>query len=167
MRVVRVIIGIILHVPGKGIDQCTVVIPVSRMHYQSCRFVHNHQVRVFINDSKGDILRNNFIFIARTIHHHRDDVQRLHFIATFHRFAVSHNESVFGSFLDTVARSIDNTFEQIFVDSDHRLTFVYNHTEVFVKLGFVTDRFYIIQVIFQSVRKFFLYHVSLFLLFIN
>ena len=152
VRVVRIIIGVIFHMPGKSIDQRAMIIPVSRMHHQSGRLVDDHQIGVFINDIKGNIFRNNFIFITRTVHHHRDDIQRLHFIAAFHRFTVSHNKSVLGSFLDTVARSIDNTFEQIFVDSDHRLPFIHNHAEVFIKLGFVTDRFYIIQIIFQFIR---------------
>ena len=166
VRVIGIIIRYILHVPGQRIDQRAVIVSVSRMHDQSRRFIHNHQIRVFINDSKGNIFRNNFIFITGTVHHYRNDIQRFHFVATLHRFAISHNESVFGSLLNTVARSIDNTFEQIFVDSDHRLSLVYDHPKMFVKLGFVTDRFYIIQIILQFIRKFFLYHASPFLLFI-
>ena len=162
VRIIRIIIGIIFHMPGKRIDQSAMIIPMSRMHYQSGRLIHHHQIGIFINDSKGNIFRDNFIFVTRTVHHHRDNIQRLYFIATFHRLAVGHNESSFGSLLNTVARSIDNTFEQIFVDSDHRLPLIYHHPEVFVKLGLVTDRFYIIQIVLQFIRKFFLYHVSLF-----
>jgi len=166
VRVIGIVIRYILHVPSQRIDQRAVIVSVSRMHYQPCRFIHHHYVWIFINNSKGNIFRNNFVFITGAIHHHRYDIQRFHFVATLHRLAIGHNESAFGSLLNTVARSIDNTFEQIFVDPDHRLSLIYNHAEVFVKLEFVTDRFYIAQIILQFIRKFFLYHASPFLLFI-
>ena len=144
VRVIGIVIRYILHVPGERIDERTVIVSVSRMHYQPCRFIHHHYVRIFINNSKGNIFRNNFVFITGAIHHHRYDIQRFHFVATLHRLAIGHNEPAFSSLLNTVARSIDNTFEQIFVDSDHRLSLIYNHAEVFVKLGFVADWFYIV-----------------------
>ena len=111
VRVISIIIRHIFHVPGQCIHQSAVIVSVSRMYYQPCRLIHNHYILIFIYDIKRNIFRNNFIFITRTIHYHSDDIQRLHLIATLHRLAVSHNESVFGSLLNAVTRSVDNTFE--------------------------------------------------------
>ena len=44
----------ILHVPSQRIDQRAVIVSVSRMHYQPCRFIHHHYVWIFINNSKGN-----------------------------------------------------------------------------------------------------------------
>ena len=162
VRVIGIIFRNIFHVPCQRIDKRTVIVSVSRMYYQSRRLVHYHYIWIFVNDIKGDIFGNNLVLITRTVHHDGNDIERLNLVAALHRLTVSHDESIFGSLLNTVARSIDNTFEQIFVDSDHRLSLVYDHPKMFVKLGFVTDRFYIIQIILQFIRKFFLDHVNLF-----
>ena len=162
MRVIGIIFGNIFHVPCQCIHKRTVIVSMPRMYYQSRRLVHYHYILIFVNDIKGNIFGNNLVLVTGAVHHDGNDIERLYFIAALHRLTVGHDKSIFGSLLNTVARSINNTFEQIFVDSDHCLSFVYDHPEMFVKLRFITDRFYVIQIIFQFIRKFFLDHVSLF-----
>ena len=101
--------------PCYGVDQRTVVVSASRMHYQSGRFVDYHQIVVLIDYIQWNIFGNDIIIITWTVHHHRQHVARLYFITAFHRFAVRHDKTGVGSLLNTVARRVDKPFEQIFV----------------------------------------------------
>ena len=153
MRVVGIIIGNIFHMPGDGIDKRAVIVPVSGVHHQPCRFVDNHQVLVFIHDIKGNIFGDNLIFIAGAVHHDRYHIQRLHFVAAFDRLVIGHYKSGIGSFLYTVTRGIGQTIKQIFVHTHHFLPFVHHHAEVFIKLRLITNGFYIVQYIILYVVR--------------
>ena len=69
---------------------------------------------LMVGDGAGDTVEEDSIDIDLD----SNDIQRLHLIATLHRLAVSHNESVFGSLLNAVTRSVDNTFERRACSSD-------------------------------------------------
>ena len=161
MRVISIVIGIIFHVPGYGIDKRTMVVSMSGMYNESGWFIHYHQKLVFIDNIKRNIFGNNFIFIARTIHHHRDNIERFHFVAALHRLTVGHDKTTFRCFLNAVTRCIHNTFEQIFVHPHHRLAFINYHAKMLVQLSLrlLTDRFYIIYIIIPNVVGQFLNHI--------
>lgn len=53
MRVIGIIIGIILHMPGYGVDKRTVIVAMTGVHHQTGRFVHYHQILVLIYYIKG------------------------------------------------------------------------------------------------------------------
>ena len=153
MRVVGIVIGNIFHVPGDGIDERTVIIPVPGMYHQPRRLIDNHQVLVFIHYIQGNIFGDNLVFVTGTVHHHRYHVQRFHFVTALDRLIVRHHKSGIGGFLYTVTRSIGQTVEQIFVHTHHLLPFIHYHAEVLIKLRLITDRFYIVQyIIFYVVR---------------
>ena len=105
-RVVRVIVRIVFQMPGDGIDQRAGIISASGMHHQSRRFVHHHQVFVFVHDVEGNVFRDDFIFIFRPVQENDDFIERFHFIAAFHRPAVYEDELLLGSPLQPVARRI-------------------------------------------------------------
>ena len=159
MRVIGVIVRIIFHMPRQSIHQCSMIVSMSRMHHQARRLIYYHQVFIFVNDIKRNIFGNYLILITRTIHHDRYHVKWLHLIAALYRFSVNHHKPVSSSFLNTVTRSINNTFKQILIDSHQSLPLVYYHPKVFIKLsiGFLANRFYIINISFNIVRQF-LYH---------
>ena len=63
-RVVHVVVGGVPEIVGQGIDQRAAVIAVAGVYHQSGRFVdHQHGV-VFIDDIEGNILGNDFKFVA-------------------------------------------------------------------------------------------------------
>ena len=105
-RVVRVIVRIVFQMPGDGIDQRAGIIPAAGMYHQSRRFVHHHQVFVFIHDVEGNVFRDDFIFIFRPIQENDDFIERFHLIAAFHRPSVYEDEFLLGSPLQPVARRI-------------------------------------------------------------
>ncbi|MPM92832.1 hypothetical protein SDC9_139968 [bioreactor metagenome] len=146
-RVIGIVIGIILQVPGQSVDQRAVIITVPRMHDQSGRFIHHHQILILVHNVERNILGHHLIFVTRTVHHDRDYVQRLHLVATLHRLTVYHDESRLSCLLNAVARSIDNAVEQILVNPYERLPFVGHHPEMFVKLSLVANGFYLINIV--------------------
>lgn len=133
LRIVRIVGGYVAQVPGDGIDQCPVVITASRMDYQSGGLVDNHQVFVFVYDIQRNVFGNDIVFVTGTVHHDRQYILRLYFVAAFYRFPVGHDKSCIRSLLDTVSRSVYNAFEQVFVNTDRRLSFVYHDAEMFVQ----------------------------------
>ena len=96
-RVVRVIVRIVLQMPGDGIDQRAGIISASGMHHQSRRFVHHHQVFVFVHDVEGNVFRDDFIVIFRPVQENDDFIERFHFIAAFHQPAVYENNLLLSS----------------------------------------------------------------------
>ena len=145
MRVIGIIIGIILHMPGYGVDKRTVIVAMTGVHHQTGRFVHYHQILVLIYYIKGDVFGDDFILIAWTVHHHSDYIHRLHLIAAFHSLAVRHHEACIGSLLDAIARGVRQAVEQILVHpASSPCPLVHHHTEVFIELRLVTHRLYVV-----------------------
>ena len=92
LRIVRIVCRNVSQMPCNSIDQGAMIIAASRMYHKSCRLVYHHKFTVLVNNVKWNIFRNNVVVIFRTVHHHRQYIQRFHLIAAFHRFSISHNE---------------------------------------------------------------------------
>ena len=77
--------------------------------------------RVVVDKGQAMVRVDKYLF-ERIVNASRNHIQRFHFIAALHRFAIGHDKTVFSRFLYAIARSIDDAFKQIFIDPDHCLT---------------------------------------------
>ena len=64
----NIIVWIILEMPCKGIDKCSMVVAVSGMDNQSRRLVHDKHEVILIDHIDGNIFRYDLKLISRTIH---------------------------------------------------------------------------------------------------
>ncbi len=76
-RIANIIIRIVAEMPCESIDKRTRIVSVTGMHHKSGRFVDDEQRIILIHDVKRDILRDDFKFITRTVHHYLYRVKRL------------------------------------------------------------------------------------------
>ena len=124
-RVGHIIVGVIFEMPCESVDQRAVVVAVARVHTHAGRLVHHKQFGVFVNDVQRDVLRHDFVLIARAVHHHADDVTRMHAVVRFHGGAVHADALRLGGVLNAVARRSLDALDQIFVDAQQHLTLLY------------------------------------------
>ena len=127
--------------PGDGIDQRTVKVTHAGMHDHACRLVDDHELIIFIDDVKGNILWLDGGIIVRTVKHQRDDIARSHLVIALHRTAViSTSESPYpdiaciGSLLNTVSRSVLHVLGQEFINAQRLLSAIYFDTEMLEEL---------------------------------
>ena len=132
LRVVWIVGRYVTQMPGNGIHQRAMIISAPRMYYQSCGLVDDHQIIILVNNVQRNIFGNNIVVVAWTVHHDGQHVERLYLVAAFYRLAVCHDKPCVGRRLNTVARSVDDAFEQILVDAHRCLSFIYYYTEMFV-----------------------------------
>ena len=130
-----------------------------RMYDKTRRLVDYDYIVIFIRHVQGDIFGNNVIFIGRAVHRERNDIQRLHLITALHRLAIGQHKTCIGCLLNTVARGILDTVEQVFVYPHHLLAFVHHHAEMLVQLGCIAcGRLQVIQFVIQYLVLNHLYH---------
>ena len=127
----HIVIGIVLEVPCKGVDQRAIVIAVAWVHAHAGRLVHHQQGIVFLHDVDGDVLCYNLIFVAWAVHHHGDDFAGVHAVVRLHGLAVHANTLRFGCVLNTVSRSALDALHKVFVDTQKHLPFFYLKAVVF------------------------------------
>ena len=108
------------------------------MHNQSGGLVDNKQLVIFIHYVERDVLRNDVEFVARAVHHKRDDVARLDAVVRLHRFAVGKYAVGFCCLLDTVARSVVDVAHKEFVHTEQVLPLLRDKSVVFPKFLTVT-----------------------------
>ena len=136
-RVVDVVVGIVAQVPGQGVDKGAGPVAVTGVHDQSGRLVDHQYILVLINDVEGDILGENLVGIARTVHHHLHHVGGLDAVVRLHRPAVDQDAAGFGGLLDAVARRLLQVVDEEFVDSQQLLPGVGHEAEMLVHAVFV------------------------------
>ena len=112
----------VTHVPGHSIDQCAGEVSCTRMHHHACRFVDNHQIVVFIDDVKRNILRHDAGVVLRMVEHERDDISRPHLVVALDSLSRHADAPSVGSSLNTVAAGVLHVFGQEFIDAHGRLS---------------------------------------------
>ena len=116
-RVGYIVVGVVFKVPCKGIHQGAVVVAVAGMHTHAGGLIHHQQRFVFIHDVERNVLRNDFVFVAWSVHHHGNDFAGVHAIVRLHRASVHAYALGFGSILNAVARRAFDALHQILVDT--------------------------------------------------
>ena len=122
----NVIVWVVLEMPGEGIDQCAVVVAMARMHAHSCGLVHHQQVVVLIDDVQRDVLGDNLILVARTVHHHRDLIARMHAVVALDGAAVHADALCLGGVLDSVARRSLDALHQVLVYAQQHMSWLHH-----------------------------------------
>ena len=170
VRVVGIVAGIVLQVPGDGVDQRAVPVAVAGMHHEARRLVDHQHVVVLIDDVQGDVLRGDVVLVGRAVHREGDDVQGLHAVAALHGASVGLYEAGIGGLLDAVARGVLDAVKEVLVHAHHVLPLVHHHAEVFVELCPVASggrfqfvQFLVRQSVLQVVCPFFVLHTSSFI----
>ena len=79
-----------------------------------------------------NIFRDNVIIITWTVEHHSQHIQRLYLIIALHGLAIGHHIALVRSLLNTIARRINQSFKQVFVNPHWRLPLVHHDTEMFI-----------------------------------
>ena len=131
--VVDIIVGGVAEMPGQGVYQRAAVVAVSGMDHEAGGLVYDEHRAVFIDDVKGDVLGNNFEFIARAVHHHLDHVEGLDAIVRLHGASVDKDAARFGRLLDAVARRPFQACHEEFVYAEQLLALVGNEAKMLVK----------------------------------
>ena len=144
LRVVRVVSGQILQVPGDGIDQRATEIATTGMDHHACGLVDDHEIIVLIDHLEGDILGSDGRVVVRTVEHQGDDIARTHFIVALHRPGTASlfdilgrtdmDETCVGCLLDTVAAGVRLVLGEELIDANRVLPLVHLYTEVFIEL---------------------------------
>lgn len=102
-RVIGVVVRIVAQVPGDGVDERAAVVAAAGVNYHTGRLVDDHEVVVFVYDVEGDVFGGDVVLVARTVHHHGDDVAGLHTVVALHGPAVHMDEASLGRLLYAVA----------------------------------------------------------------
>ena len=98
------------------------------MDHHTCRLIDDHQIIVFIDHLKGDILWGDGRVVVRTVKHQGDDIARAHLIVTLHRTGTASqfeilsrtdmDEASVCGLLDTVAAGVWLMLREELVDTD-------------------------------------------------
>ena len=121
--------------PGNCIYQCATEVTTAWVHNHSCRFVNDHQIVVFINDIKWNILWFDGCIIMRTVEHQCDHIAWTNFVVTFNRTIIHMDKTCIGSLLDTITTRMRLMLGNILINTYGDLPFVHFHTEMFIKLS--------------------------------
>ena len=132
--VVRVVAGQIAEVPGNGVNQCPMKIAHPWVNYQPCRFVDDHQLVVFVDHIKGNILRLDGRIVVRTVEHQSNDIACTHLIVTLDRFAIDMDKTGISRFLNAVTGRMLHMLRHVFVDTRRLLTAIHLHAQMLVEL---------------------------------
>ena len=142
--VVRVVVRIVALVEGNGIDERSRVVPASRMHDQSGRFVDDHELVVFKDHVEGDVLGEDGVLIAWAVKEEGDDVARFHPIVALHRFPVGVDETCLCRLLNAVAGGVSEMVDEELVDSQQLLPFVCHETEMLIEPVALLFQFFLV-----------------------
>ena len=74
------------------------------MNIEPCGLVDDKHSVILINYVERNRLWKHLVFIPRSVHHNRDDIERLDAIDAFDRTSIDKNTACVGSLLNTVAR---------------------------------------------------------------
>ena len=126
--------GLALEVVEQAVEQGAGEVAVAGMDHQSGLFVHNQHIIVFVYRLEGDGLRQQLGFVRRLGQHDADEVAGFYFVVRFGGFAVHQHAAGFGGGLYLGARDALQPHLQVFVEPQHRLTFVYLYAVVLKQL---------------------------------
>ena len=131
-RVGDIVVGIVAEMPCKRIDKRAVIVAVSGMHHESRLLVDHKQIVVLIHDVDRYILRYDFAFVARTVHHYRHDIEGLYAVVGFYGIAVDKDTSRLRGLLYAVARGFLHPLHKKFIHTQQSLPLVGDKTEMLV-----------------------------------
>ena len=134
-RVVGVVLGVVLQVPGYGVDKGAGVIATTRMYHQSGGFVYHEQFAILVYDVERNVLRLNLVFVTRTVEQQGYHVEWFYTVVALYRFVVDVYKASLGSSLYAVARGVLQVVEQEFVHAQQLLAFVGHYAIMLVELA--------------------------------
>ena len=105
------------------------------MNDESCRFVDDHQLVVFILHVERHLLGHDGGVEMRSCEAKGYDVARPHFVVALYGLVVDEEEASFGSLLYAVAAGVLGVFGEVFVNAQGHLTAVYFDAQMLVKLA--------------------------------
>ena len=106
LGIVDVKSGIVLEMPGDGIDQSAGIVAHSWVYYESGGLVDDDDVLVFVDNVEWDILGLNLGLIGRVFEPYGDAVKWLDAVVALDGSVVDAYKSRLGSLLDAVARGV-------------------------------------------------------------
>ena len=170
LRVVRVVGGQILQVPGDGIDQRAVEIATTGMDYHACGLVDDHDFIVLIDHLEWDILWSDGRVVVRTVEHQGDDIARTHLVVTLHRPGTASlfdilgrtdmDETCVGCLLDTVAAGVRLVLGEELIDANRFIELTVIRLLIGISIGH-QFQFFIIYVVQSSSSIFQFFNFSI------
>ena len=122
----------VAEMPCQGIDQCAVVIAVSRMHNHACRLIDDKHSIILVHDIQRNILCHNLESVTRTIHDYLYNIQRFDAVIGLNGASIDPYTPGIGSHLYTIARGMLHAQHQKFVYAYQLLTLVSYKTEMLI-----------------------------------
>lgn len=89
---------------SQSVDKRAVIVAVSGMNNEPCGLVDDKHSVILVNYVERNRLWKHLVFIPRSVHHNRDDIERLDTIVAFYETSIDKNTACVGSLLNTVAR---------------------------------------------------------------
>jgi len=114
-----------LEMPCEGMKERMLVVTVPGMNDESGGFVNDHEVVVFIDDIKGDILRRDGEVMRLMVEHHLNDIPGFDAIVGCNRRSIDPHITCVRSRLDTVSAGIGHVLREVLVHALFALTFVH------------------------------------------
>ena len=105
--------------------QCVLVVAVSWMNDQTCRFVNHQQIVVLIDDVERNILRRDGEIVRLMIQQHLDNIAGFNAVIGCYRVTIHPHITCVRSRLDTVTAGVGHVLGKVFVYSFLALPFVH------------------------------------------
>ena len=115
----------VLEMPCEGMKEGVFVVAVPWMNDESGGFVDNHEVVVFINDIKRDILRRDGKVMRLMVEHHLNDIPGFDAIVRGNRRTVHPYIPGIGGRLDPITTGIGHVLREVLVHALFALTFIH------------------------------------------
>ena len=80
LRVVRIKVLDIFHMPSHRIDERSREITGTGMHHHSCFLINHHQLVILVDDIQWYIFCHNRRVVLRTVEHQRNRIARSHLV---------------------------------------------------------------------------------------
>lgn len=135
MGVVCVKIGVILEMPGNGVEESAVEVAETRVNYEIRLFVDEDYILILINDVDRDVLRDDGVIGLREIKYDSDDIVGLYTVTGFDWDVVDKDVLRVGSLLNAVAGGAGHYVGKILVNAKKRLPTVNDEAEMFVEFA--------------------------------